>query len=142
MALLGEMIEHLRDRRRRQPRRGSELAGGQRSALEQLDQQLELRVAELGAAEMRVAPAQAVEAAKHATECQAQLCQLFLARVGGLDLGLDGRGVLISRPYTPNGSAVASALAAAGLSRARGSSERSSTTQGTSPIAAIPKDHQ
>ena len=61
VAGVGEVVEHLGDRRGRQPRGGGELAGRQLAALVELDQQLELRVAELRAAEVRVAPAQAAE---------------------------------------------------------------------------------
>ena len=52
----------------REPGRARELAGRQLAALVELDQQLELGVAQLRAAEVRVAPAQAVEAAEHAAE--------------------------------------------------------------------------
>ena len=76
MPARGEVVEHLRDRRRRQARRRRELARGQLAALVQLDQQLELRVAELGAAEVGVAAAQAAERAEHAPEGQAELGQL------------------------------------------------------------------
>ena len=76
VAAVGEVLEHLGDRRGRQPRRARQLSGRQLAALVQLDQQLELGVAELGAAEMRVASAQAIEAAKHATKRPAELVQL------------------------------------------------------------------
>ena len=94
--LLGQVVEHLRDRRRRQPRGGRQLAGRQLAPLEQLDQQLELSVAQLAGTEMRVAPAQAVEAAKHAAKRHAQLRQLR-AR---LDLRLSC-GSAAHRPWTP-----------------------------------------
>ncbi len=76
---LGEVVEHLGDGSGRHPRRARELAGRQLAALVQLDQQLELCVAELAAAEMRVAPAQAAEAAKHAPKGRAELEHLRLA---------------------------------------------------------------
>ena len=77
MTGLGEVVEHLRDRSRRQAGGERQLAGGQLAALVELDQQLELGVAELRSTEVRVAPAQTAEGAKHPTERQAQRGQLI-----------------------------------------------------------------
>ena len=144
--LLSEVIEHLRDRRRRQPRRRRELPRGQLAALVELDQQLELGVAELCGAEMRVAPAQSVEAAEDATKRQRPARSArSRARPARqlLDGVLGGRAHrLVPLRYAPSGSTAASALAAARLSRARGFSARSSTMHGISPSAAVPNDHQ
>ena len=70
------MVEHLRDRPRRQARGERELAGGQLAALVELEQQLELGVAELGSAEVGVASAQAAEGAEDVAEGQAERGQL------------------------------------------------------------------
>ena len=80
VAGLGQVVEHLRDRPRRQARGERELAGGQLAALVELEQQLELGVAELGGAEVGVASAQAAEGAKDVTEGQAQRGQLGAPR--------------------------------------------------------------
>jgi hypothetical protein len=71
------MVEHLGDGAGRELGRRCQLAGGQLTALEQLEQELELGVAELGAAEMRVAAAQAAERPKEPAEGQAELGQLL-----------------------------------------------------------------
>ncbi len=52
---VGEVLEHLRDRRGRQPCRARELSGRELAALVQLDQQLELGMADLRAPKMGVA---------------------------------------------------------------------------------------
>ena len=67
---LGEVVEHLGDRRRCQQGCCGELARRQPAALLELDQKLELGVAELRASEVGVAAAQPVECAKDAAEGQ------------------------------------------------------------------------
>ena len=57
MTGLGQMIEHLRDRPRRHAGGQRQFPGRQLTALVELDQQLELGVAELRSAQVRVAPA-------------------------------------------------------------------------------------
>ena len=151
VAALGEVVEHLRDRRRREPRRGRELAGRQLAALVQLDQQLELGVAELGAAEVRVAPAQAAEAAEHAAEGLAELGQLAPASRSAPRRPLRaGRLVPVAGSSRRSLNARAARRPTSALGRrprrsapaARGFSARSSTTQGISDSTAIPSDHQ
>src|SRR5437764_320715 len=72
VAGLGQRVEHLRHRARRQARRDGELPGRQLAALVELDQQLVLGVAELRPAEVSVAAAHAVQRAIHAAEGQRQ----------------------------------------------------------------------
>ena len=50
------MVEHLRDRSWCETGGDRQLPGGQLAALVELDQQLELGMAELGAAKVRIAP--------------------------------------------------------------------------------------
>ena len=68
-----EVVEHAGDRRRRHLRGLGELADRQLAALEQLDEELELRVADLLAAEARLAPAQPTQAREEsaAAPCRA-----------------------------------------------------------------------
>jgi hypothetical protein len=70
------VVEHLRDRPRCQARGERELAGGQLAALVELQQQLELGVAELGGAEVGVAATEPAEGAKDVTEGQSEGGQL------------------------------------------------------------------
>ena len=127
----------------------AELPGGQRAALVELDQQLELGVAQLRAAQVGIASAQTIEAAKHPAECHTQLAQLgrpLPARCGrvlwvsDVLIGLCRRSGQLTQ--APSGSIAASAFAAPLVSFARGFSARSSTRQGISPSAAVANDHQ
>ncbi len=104
--------------------------------------QLELGVAQLRAVEVRVAPAQAAEAAKHAAERVAELGQLTPgARVAAWRGGVAVAAIrlLLRAERLDGGLGVGRGAAAAA---ARGFSARSSTTQGISASAAIPSDHQ
>ena len=72
----GQVIEHLGDRRGGQPRGAREISRRELAALVELDQQLELGVAQLRAGQVGVAPAQAAEAAEHPAKLKAELGQL------------------------------------------------------------------
>src|ERR1019366_647826 len=108
------------------PCRPGEIPGRQLAALVQLDQQLELRVAEVLVREVGVASAQPAEAAEAPPEGHPELFGLGLAEAR----------------HAPSGSIAASALAAARSRRARGFSARSSTRHGTSESRQMPSDHQ
>jgi len=77
VAARGEVIKHLRDGRRGELRSGGELASGERAALVELQQQLELRVAEFGPGEMRIASTQPTEAAKQRAKGETELIELL-----------------------------------------------------------------
>jgi hypothetical protein len=81
MAALSQAVQHLCDGPRCQAGGSGQLAGRQLTLLLQLDQQLELGVAELCVGQVRVASANPVERAKDPPEGEPKLGHLSLARI-------------------------------------------------------------